>query len=103
MRNENEIFADLMKLCASPGYVHAIANICFRDNMVFYAGELSPPDMKSLFSRERLIRTETSTLIGLLPKCEVNYTLPKINFLNHYVEQTYALMEEIHGAMGAEM
>ncbi len=33
MRSEQTIFDDLAKLCSLPGYVHAIAYLCFRDNM----------------------------------------------------------------------
>ena len=33
MRSKQTIFDDLAKLCSLPGYVHAIAYLCFRDNM----------------------------------------------------------------------
>lgn len=81
MRSEQEIFDDLAKLCSSPGYVHAIAYLCFRDNMIRYSGEMKPEDMQHLFSMTRLIRTETSTLIGLLLKNEIDYSLPAANVM----------------------
>jgi len=34
MRPEQEIFDELAKVCSSPGYIHAIAYLCFRDNMI---------------------------------------------------------------------
>ena len=71
MRSEQAIFDDLTKLCSSPGYVHAIAYLCFRDNVIRYSDELKPEDMQQLFSKSRLIRTEISTLIGLLLKAEI--------------------------------
>lgn len=73
VRKEEEIFEELGKLCASPGYVHAIAHICFRDNVIAYKDEMKAEDMQHMFSRSRLIRTEVSTLIGLLVKKEIDF------------------------------
>lgn len=64
MRSEQAIFDELAQLCVSPGYVHAIAYLCFRDNMIRYSGEMKAEDMQHLFSKSRLIRTETSLLSG---------------------------------------
>jgi len=46
-RSEQEAFNDLAKLCVSRGYVHAIAYLCFRDNMIGYAWKKST-DMDAL-------------------------------------------------------
>lgn len=103
MRTEQEIFADLGKLCRSPGYVHALAYICFKDNFVLYAGELTGEDAKHPFSKDRLIRTEISTLIGLLVKGDIDYSIPTQGVLRRYVEQTYELLEEMHHALSSAM
>ncbi|WP_214276467.1 hypothetical protein, partial [Escherichia coli] len=63
-RDEAHIFEDLAVLACSPGYVHAIAQICNRDNVIHIKGTLKPSDMDRLFSGERLIRTELTTLLG---------------------------------------
>lgn len=102
MRSEQEIFDELSELCVSPGYVHAIAYLCFRDNMIRYSGEMKAEDMQHFFYNSRLIRTETSTLIGLMLKREMDYTLPAPRTLDHYVKTTEALLEEIHHTMWAE-
>jgi hypothetical protein len=73
MRKEREVFADLSALCRSAGYIHALAFLCFRDNMVRYSGEMRPVDMRNVFSNQRLIRTETSTLTGLMVQGQVSY------------------------------
>lgn len=99
MRLEQEIFDELAKLCASPGYVHAIAYLCFRDNIIRYSGEMKPEDMQHLFSETRLIRTEIPTLIGLLLKNEIDYSLPAADVMQMYVAKTEALLEEIHLSM----
>lgn len=101
MRSEQEIFDELASLCASPGYAHAVAYLCSRDNMIRYSGEMKAEDMQHLFSKSRLIRTETSTLIGLMLKSPIDYTLPAPPALEKYIESTEALLQEIHHAMSA--
>ena len=44
MRSEHTIFADLAALCVAPGYIHAVATLCYRDNVVGFAKELTPDD-----------------------------------------------------------
>lgn len=101
MRAEQEIFEELAGLCSSPGYAHAIAYLCSRDNMIQYSGEMKAENMQHLFSKSRLIRTETSTLIGLMLKNPIDYTLPAPSVLEKYIEATEALLEEIHCTMTA--
>jgi hypothetical protein len=103
MRSEQAIFDELAVLCASPGYVHAIAYLSHRDNMIGYSGEMKPEDMRHLFSRNRLIRTEISTLIGLVLKQPIDYDLPAPVVVEQYTKDTEALLEEIHHAMSAQI
>lgn len=103
MRTEREIFSDLAELCAVSGYVHVVASLSFRDNVVPYTGEMKPEDMQHMFARSRLVRTETSTLIGLLIKQEIDFTLPPQSVLKDYLEKTETLLEEIHHATSAPM
>src|SRR5438132_1253649 len=76
-REEHEIFSDLAALCTSPGFAHAIAFFCYRDNFVRFGKELTPDDLAHLYSDSGLIRTEISTLIGLLARKPIDYTLPE--------------------------
>lgn len=99
MRQEQEIFDELAALCVSPGYVHAIANLCFRDNFVGFGSELTAEDIAPLFSESRLIRTEISTLIGLLVRQPVDYTLPAPQVTQAYMDQTERLLHELHESM----
>ena len=101
MRTEQEIFDDLAKLCASPGYVHVIAYLCVRYNFAFYQTEIAADDMQHLYSRTRLIRTEISTLIGLLIKQEIDYSLPHPSVMQEYVDKTGSLLEELHQSLKA--
>jgi hypothetical protein len=102
IRPEQEIFDELSRLCVSPGYIHAVAFLSFRDNMILYSGEMKPEDSRHLFSKQRLIRTELSTLIGLMLKGDIDYSMPSIEVLQGYVQRTEALLSEIHESMKAE-
>lgn len=99
MRSEQEIFDELASLCASPGYVHAIAFLCFRDTIVRYSDEMTAEDVQHLFSTTRLIRTEIATLLGLLIKANIDFAMPTAHALQSYLDQTEALLEEMHQAM----
>jgi hypothetical protein len=101
LRSEQVIFDELAELCVSPGYVHAVAYLCFRDNMIIFSGDMTADDMQQLFSKGRLIRTETSTIIGLMLKRDIDYTLPTPKALEGYIKSTEALLEEIHRSMSA--
>jgi len=95
-RSELEVFAELTALCRRPGYVHAVAFLCFRDNMIIYTGAMKESDMRNMFSPSRLIRTEINTLLGLMIKAEIDWTLPIPKTLQEYVEKTERLMKELH-------
>jgi len=101
MRNESMIFRDLATLCTSRGYVHALAYLCFRDSVITYAGEMNAEDMRNLFSPDRLIRTETSTLIGLMVRHEIDWSLPDPQTVQHYIDETENLLKELHENMAA--
>ena len=101
MRSEQEIFDELARLCTSQGYVHALAFLCFRDNIVRYQGEMTADDMKHMFSAEHLVRTEISTLVGLMIKADIDYSLPDPAVTQQYMERTEELLEELHRAIAA--
>ena len=96
MRSEQTIFDELTSLCSSPGYVHVIAYFCFRDNLTFYSGEIQPENMQHLFSRKRLIRTEVSTLLGLLHKSAIDFSIPAPESMQAYIDKTEVLLQELH-------
>lgn len=98
-RDESQIFADLEALAASPGYVHAVARMCNRDNIIYIKDKLKPSDMDRLFSRERLIRTELTTVIGLMAKNPLDLSLQPRDVVDDFVQRTDALMKELHDAI----
>lgn len=101
-RSEQEVIADLAALCCRPGYVHAIAHFCFRDNVILYAGDMKETDMRKMFSPSRLIRTEINTLLGLMIKAEIDWTLPAPKTVQEYMDTTEQLLEELHHCLSGE-
>lgn len=101
-RPELEVFADLAAICCQPGYVHAIAHICFRDNVILHAGDMKEADMRKMFSPSRLIRTEINTLLGLMIKADIDWTLPAPRTLQEYMDATEKLLEELHHCLSGE-
>jgi len=102
-REESQIFEELATLAGSPGYVHAVAYICHRDNIIYIKGKLKPSDMDRLFSRERLIRTELTTLIGLMVKNPLDLSQQPTDVIESYVKCTDALLQELHNSMSYPM
>jgi SEC-C motif/Nuclease-related domain len=100
-RSETAIFSELTALCVLPGYAHAVAHFCFRDNMVLYAEEMTAEDMQRMYSMERLSRTEISTLIGLMVKQPIDYSLPNPEIMQQYIDQTDELLKELHQFIAA--
>lgn len=99
LRSEKEVFEELETLCKSSGYVHAIAYFCFRDNTIRYADEKAVDDMLQQFSMERLVRTEISTLIGLMCKGNLDSSHPGPEKLQNYIDKTDSLLQELHKSM----
>ncbi|MCX4177358.1 prepilin peptidase, partial [Paraburkholderia madseniana] len=102
MRTEQQIFDALVELCKSPGYAHAIAYLCLRDNTVAFRDEMTAADMQHMFTDERLSRTEIATLIGLLVRVPVDYAKPEFDALQRYADSTDALLAELHQSMSRE-
>ena len=102
-REEARILEDLAALTASPGYVHALANISHRDNFILIKGKLKPSDTDRLYGRDRLIRTELTTLVGLMVKKPLDLSQQPIDVIADYVNRTDAFMRELHDSMSYPM
>ena len=96
MRSEADVFFNLADLCKSAGYVHTLAFICYRDNIVGYSENLCEADLLPTYSVDRLIRTEISTLIGLLIQGDINWSVPSADAFNRQIARTEALLKELH-------
>lgn len=93
--SESNIFSKLERLCMSPGYIHALALICFNNETVLGTKAESLPEGAPSY----LTNTEFMTLVGLLVKAPISYELPSTEDLTSYVGQSYQLLHELHVAM----
>ncbi|MBN9002584.1 MAG: preprotein translocase, partial [Rhizobiales bacterium] len=96
LRSEQDIFDELATVCQRPGFAHAIATFCFRDNIVGYGDKLKGEDYAKMFSSDRLIRTEISTLIGLMARAPIDWAKPSNENIEHMLKQAEALLQELH-------
>lgn len=101
-RTEREIFDDLVELCSRPGYVHAVAYLCFRDNVIRYRKDVTGDDFAKMRSFERLIRNEINALIGCMVKAELDWSLPDPAEMTELIELSDSLLAEYHDRMTAD-
>ena len=101
MRSEQEIFDEIAALCVSPGYIHAFAALCFRDTVVGFSDELKPEHMVKMYAPSTLIRTELTTLMGLMIRQPIDFTPPSQESISQYIERSDRLMFELHQAVVA--
>lgn len=99
MRSEQTIFDDLAHLCASKGFIHALALLSCRDNVLHLDDGITAESLASMYSPRRLTRTEFSTLVGLLMRAPADYSLPTPEVLSDYLQQSESLLEELHSSM----
>jgi hypothetical protein len=102
-RPEPEVFAELSHLCSSPGFVYALALVCLENNLVYYRDRLKPDDLLSNYSHESLIRTELSTLFGLLVKTPVDFNYQGDATTASYAQRSVQLLAELHEGIKAPM
>ena len=98
-RPEPEVFADLGSLCASPGYIHALALLSLHSEIVMFDKELTAEAMSQLYSRDRLIPVEISTLVGLMMQAPIDFSAPGPSEIVRYLDRTHALFQELHQAV----
>ena len=99
VRAEDAVFADLQRLCRSPGYIYALAAICARNDWIAATGQLQPGDFSGQYAPEHFTRTELSPLLGILVQGLIDYTCPRPSVLNHYVLETQSLLKQFHSAV----
>ncbi len=99
MRSEQSVFDDLAALCLSVGFIHAIAFISLRDNVVGFKDELNSDELLQWRSHSQLIRTEITTLIGLMMRGPIDFSMPTPTVLNDYIKKSAELLDELHLTM----
>jgi hypothetical protein len=103
MRSETEIFSELEQLCGSAGYIHLYADLVFRNTFVRFAEGIKGEDFHESFGRDHLIRTELTTLLGLMIKQKMDFTIPTHARMAELGTQTLTLLEELHTCLAGPM
>lgn len=102
-RAEQDIFNDLADLCAEPGFVHALAWMSLRDNYVTFDREMDSQALADSYAPGRIVRTELSTLIGLLIRQPIDLSEPTPVEIQALFDRTNALLTELHERLGRPM
>jgi hypothetical protein len=103
MRSETEIFSELEQLCGSAGYIHLYADLVFRNTFVRFAEGIKGEDFHESFGRDHLIRTELTTLLGMILKQKIDFTIPSADRMAELGTRTLTLLEELHTALAGPM
>jgi len=103
MRSETEIFGELEQLCRSAGYIHLYAYLVFRNTFVRFAEGIKGEDFYESFSRDHLIRTELTTLLGLVIKQKIDFSVPTGDRIVELGTRTQTLLEELHTSLAGPM
>lgn len=101
--NENKVFDELKELCICKGYAHAIAYFCIKSNLVMFNGIIDADDFLPMYTRDRLLRTEITTLIGLMIKGNMDNALLEPSSLLHITQKTEELLENLHHSISMPM
>ena len=99
MRPEQTIFDDLARLCISKGFIHALAFLSWRDNVLRFREETTAQNAAGMCSADRLIRTEFTTLVGLMMRAPIDCSLPTPEELSNYMQKSESLLQELHSSM----
>jgi hypothetical protein len=76
-----------------------LAFLCWRENFIGYKDELTPEDLDKTKSREPLLRSELSVLLGLMVKSTLDIQKPAACVIETYINNTEVLLSELHMAM----
>lgn len=97
--SESDVFEELKMLCMSKGYIHVVALLSLINNVTFYNDELVTEVMQQQYDKDKLIRTELSTVIGLFLQGDIDLSFPSNIEYEQLAEKTYELLHRIHNAM----
>ena len=101
-RSEGEVLSELKALAANPGFIHALAALVFKSNVVTAVDEFTANDFLKIYRPDRLIRTESNLLIGLMLSAPVYFGIPTQGETFEYMTRAVALLEELHQAIIAQ-
>ena len=93
-RKEKLIFADLVELCARPGYPHALAYICLNHTAHRHAKPVTSDDLCTDRDPLHLTPSEVDTLVGCLVKADTKWQTVSADLVREMVTKSLSLMRE---------
>jgi hypothetical protein len=102
-RSEAEIFNELEQLCGSPSYIHVYAALVVQNTFVHFAEKIKGEDFHESFGKDHLIRTELSTLLGLMVKHKIDFAVLTQVQMSQLGTRTLHLLEELHVSLSGPM
>ncbi|HHF2953599.1 TPA: YecA family protein [Vibrio diabolicus] len=101
MSLENTTFEKLEELCSREGFIHVLSYLARRDCTFGYQGGLTGENLGHFYSPERLIRTELSTLHGLVQKSGINTVKISDEEIRDWSLEAEKLLAEVHESLKA--
>ena len=98
-RSEDAIFEDIKVLTTQPGYIHALALLSFKSNVLLSTGSFTSEEFAPVYDKSRLLRTEINLLLGLMLTKELNDSWPGAITVAGMAAKSLSLMEELHQAV----
>ena len=95
-RTEEQIFSDIVNLCTRPGYVHVIACLSFRNNVMQVENNLTSEDVARNWSGDYLIQNEINALISCMVKADIDWTIPSPDQIQEMIDTSHRLLREYH-------
>ena len=99
MRTEEEILEELGALCICKGYIHTLSILCYQNNFVTFDEALTTEILAKVYDKEILIRTEITTLVGLMMRAPIDFSIPEVSDTHKYLTHTVRLLKELHETM----
>jgi hypothetical protein len=103
LRSEAEILTELEHVCGSSGYIHVYAALVVQNTFVRFAETIKGEDFHESFGKDHLIRTELTTLLGLMMKSKIDFTALTQEKMSQLGTRTLRLLEELHVSLSAPM
>ena len=97
-RPQDEVFAELEKVCAQDGFIHILAALVFENNFHTVKLEERFPKIQDQYDDKKLIRNELSVLHGLMLKHGGNLGSLSDGVIQEQKSLCYALLDELHGS-----
>lgn len=99
MSIEKVKFQELETLCSEPGFLHVYSYLCRKEHVTEFQGHLTRKSVDYMYSTDKLIRTETSTVHGLMLKNGYDGTLIAPSRIHSLYEKTKRLLSELHDSL----